>query len=225
MSPPSVALAALCLCLFARSVTPLAIEASITVNAAISSYEHYYSTMTVSGVPTNVYNNYVYVTLWVNLPYYNDPDWMDLWLTAPNGNRIEVSDEAGGSCTSFFANKNIDDYQANSVDSGYNCGSLPSGYLPHTQFYSHFSGSALNGNWLFEVNDWALWDDSGTVTAWGIIFHSRDFILCLFCLWWTKILTPARWMLWDSLPEWSSLHQHWSRRLCFLLRLHGRVDW
>jgi subtilisin-like proprotein convertase family protein len=97
-----------------------------------------------------------------NLTHTFDGD-LDIFLVAPNGTRVELSTDNGGTGENFV-NTVFDDQAATSITVGtppYTGSFKPEGLL------STLNGIAANGTWTLEITDDAT-TDIGTLTAWEI---------------------------------------------------------
>jgi subtilisin-like proprotein convertase family protein len=95
---------------------------------------------------------------------------LDIYLTAPNGLRVELATDVGGANRDFI-NTILDDDAAQGLGS-INGNTNTGRYRPEASM-GRWNGSNINGTWTLEVTDDAL-GDTGTFSNWGLTIRNGE---------------------------------------------------
>ena len=99
----------------------------------------------------------------LNISHSFDAD-LDVYLIAPDGTRVELFTDVGGSGDGF-TNTILDDAAGTAISQG--TAPFTGSYRPEGKL-SDFSGKSLRGTWKLEVTDDSAWD-SGTLNSWSLL--------------------------------------------------------
>jgi subtilisin-like proprotein convertase family protein len=133
------------------------------------------------------------VNVRINIQHIWDED-LDVYLTAPDGTRIELFTDIGG-MRDDFTNTILDDDAPLSITEGFSpfTGSFrPEGDL------SVLDGMNINGTWMLEVTD-DTWLISGDLNSWSLIvkFQDRPYIGSFL----STVIEPNKWPVVDSTTD------------------------
>lgn len=117
------------------------------------------NTLAISGIPSGAVVTSVAITMSATHTWNGD---LDIRLTGPNGNTIDLSMGNGGS-TDNYLNTVFTNTAVNPITSG--TGPFTGTYLPEGNLTTLFS--IPNGNWILLISDNAA-GDVGTLTSWSV---------------------------------------------------------
>ena len=142
-----------------REAPPQTTWTSTNVPKSITDYTNTYSTLPVSGGPTSISK----VTVKLSLTHTDTYD-LQIYLIAPDGTSVTLSDREGGGTNANFTNTIFDDAAATSITSA----SAPfTGTFKPEGLLSTLNGKNANGTWQLRIYD-AAGIDSGSLTSWSI---------------------------------------------------------
>lgn len=125
------------------------------------------SPITVTGAGGTITNLTVYVSL--TQTYLGD---LDIWLISPNGTRVELATDLGGSRNGM--NVTFSDAAGTSATSWpTNNGSAINGTYRPEGSLSVLNGQSINGTWNLEITDDEP-NDTGSLLTWSIIGNSAE---------------------------------------------------
>ncbi|MGV3698045.1 proprotein convertase P-domain-containing protein, partial [Flavobacterium sp.] len=126
------------------------------------------SPITVSGISPAVINAASIVSVCINIDHTFDGD-LDIFLEGPNGARIELSSDNGGTGDGYL-NTCFSATAATAITAG--TAPFTGSFIPEQPF-SGFNGVNANGTWqLVVVDDAGI--DTGTIRDWTITFNNNQ---------------------------------------------------